>query len=220
MEKRYYVYAYIRLDYNTYFYIGKGTGKRVKEHCSGRTKHFKNILNKINCAYEILYDNLTEEEALALEIETIEDLVFNEGYSIEFDTKHNKEKHLVNCTYGGEGLSGYKFTEEQRKHCSKPGPLNSMYGRTGELSPHYGKTYSNEHKDKIREANPKRKNVYCVELNRHFKSYREAAKILLEEYGIKCSHASISNVCRGKSHHAGVYIETNEPAMLHFEEIN
>ena len=116
-EKRFYVYGYVRLDSNTYFYVGKGTGKRYKELYTGRTKHFKNIINSIPCAVEILYDNLTEEESLILEQDFIEDLVFNEGYTMEFDIDKNKNGyHLINCTYGGEGISGYKYTEEQRKN--------------------------------------------------------------------------------------------------------
>jgi hypothetical protein len=155
---KYYVYAYIRLDKNTYFYIGKGTGKRYREFCTGRTKHFKNILNSKECVCEILYDNLTEQEALELEMDTIEDLVFNEGYTIEFDKYHDPDKHLVNCTYGGEGISGYKFTEEQRKHCSKPGSLNPMYGKKGEDNPNYGIIRSEEQKNKRATSSFRQKN--------------------------------------------------------------
>ena len=56
------MYGYIRLDTNTYFYIGKGKNNRC-ERLDNRKQHFMNIFNKVNCCYEILYDNLTEEEA-------------------------------------------------------------------------------------------------------------------------------------------------------------
>ena len=36
MDNRFYIYAYIRLDKNNYFYIGKGTGNRCYEHHAGR----------------------------------------------------------------------------------------------------------------------------------------------------------------------------------------
>ena len=221
MDNRFYIYAYIRLDRNNYFYIGKGTGNRCYEHHTGRNKHFKNIINSIDYKIEILYDNLTENEALELEVKTIHDLVFNEGYSIEINGYNTKnENHLVNQTWGGEGVSGYTHTEEERKKCSLFGEKNGMYGKKGELSPHYGKMYTEEHKEKIRLANPNRNEVYCVELNRTFNSYREAEKILLEEYNINCSHASISAVCRGKRKHAGRNIITGELLYLHFENKN
>ena len=206
-EKIFYVYAYTRLDNNTYFYIGKGKGDRYIR-TNGRSKHFKNILNKTECVVEILYNNLTEEEALRIEQETIESLVFEEGYSIEFDDEPNKEGHLVNCTFGGE----------QRKHCSKPGELNSMYGKKGELSPHYGKKYTEDHKDKIRESNPKSTKCYCVELDREFNSYREASKILKEEYDIICYHSAIGKVCSGERESCGRDAITGLEVFLHFEK--
>lgn len=217
-DKQFYVYAFIRLDTNTYFYIGKGKNNRYKR-IDYRSKHFKNIIDKVDCALEILYDNLTENEAFILERDTIEDLVFNEGYTIEVDNDKDKNKgynHLVNCTYGGEGISGYKYTDEQREKCSRKGSQNGMYGKKGKLCPHYGKTFSEEHKERIMLSNPKRYCVYCVELNLSFNSYREAEKILLEEYNIICSHATISSICRGKSKCGGKLKETGEKVYLHF----
>ena len=109
MRNDYYVYVYVRLDNNSIFYVGKGTGirmYRIEDYM--RTNHFINILNKTPCAVYKLYDNLTEEDALFLERETIEDLVFNEGYGIDIEGYTEKEYNLVNNTWGGEGVSGYR----------------------------------------------------------------------------------------------------------------
>ena len=132
-ENKYYVYGYIRLDTNTYFYIGKGKDNRYL-NIDNRSNHFKNILNKTNCVVEILYKNLTEKEAFQLEMDIIDDLVFNEGYGIDIIGINNNDYYLVNCTWGGEGASykqsqetidkrvakniGQKRTEEQRKNLS------------------------------------------------------------------------------------------------------
>ena len=113
MRNDYYVYVYVRLDNNSIFYVGKGTGirmYRIEDYM--RTNHFINILNKTPCAVYKLYDNLTEEDTLFLERETIEDLVFNEGYGIDIEGYIEKEYNLVNNTWGGEGVSGYRHTEE------------------------------------------------------------------------------------------------------------
>ena len=67
MRNDYYVYVYVRLDNNSIFYVGKGTGirmYRIEDYM--RTNHFINILNKTPCAVYKLYDNLTEEEALKI----------------------------------------------------------------------------------------------------------------------------------------------------------
>lgn len=111
-EKIFYVYGYIRLDTNSYFYIGKGKDNRFIR-LDNRKSHFMNILNKTDCVVEILYDNLTEEQAFQLEVDTIYDLVFNEGYSIDIKGFEKNEKHLVNCTWGGEGTCGLSIKQSQ-----------------------------------------------------------------------------------------------------------
>lgn len=218
--KRFYVYAYVRLDNNTYFYIGKGTGKRYRELWTGRTKHFQNIINSIPCAIEILYDNLTEKESLMIEQEVIEDLVFNEGYTMEFDTEKNTNGfHLINCTYGGEGISGYKYTEEQRTKCSRPKEQNGMWGRKGELCPSYGIVRNDDFKNRVRKNNPRSTKCYCIELDRIFDSCRQAANILKEEYGIKLAFGWLSKNLDNEEMTFGTYIETGKKANLHFKRI-
>ena len=44
-ERKYYVYGYIRLDTNTYFYIGKGKDNRYLR-LDNRKQHFMNVLWK------------------------------------------------------------------------------------------------------------------------------------------------------------------------------
>lgn len=213
----YYIYAYIRLDNNTYFYIGKGRNNRYKE-IYGRSKEFTNIINNVPYEVIILYQNLNEVDAYNIEETIIKDLIFNKGYSLYF-FENKGDKVLVNNTYGGKGISGYKYNDEQRKRCARIGENNGSYGKRGELSPIYGRTYSEDHKNKIKMSNPKRKMVYCIELDRYFNSYREAENILELEYNIKCSHASISSICNGRNKKGGYYIDSKLPANLHFKNV-
>ena len=152
-EKRYYVYGYIRLDTNTYFYIGKGKNKRYL-NINKRSKHFKNILNKTECVVEILYDNLTEEEAFQLEVDTIYDLVFNEGYSIDIKgiRKNTNGCHLVNCTWGGEGTSGLSIKQSQET-IDKRVAKNTGKKRTAEQRNRLGnsrKEYISNHPEELK----------------------------------------------------------------------
>lgn len=216
----YYVYAYIRLDNNSYFYIGKGKNNRCYE-LRNRSKHFMNIINSIPCAVEILYSNLNESDAFYLEKETIDDLIINEGYSLEIDDYKN-EFHLVNCTYGGEGISGKHFKKDKDsiQKSTFYGKDNPMYGKRGELSPIYGRKYSDSHKEKIKLSNPRRKEIYCIELDMKFNSARECEKILLEKFNIKCSHASILSQCNNKIKSGiGKNILNNSKCNLHFKFI-
>ena len=119
-DRSFYVYAHYRLDTMEPFYIGKGKDGR-KDILSRNTIHDR-ISKKHGHAVVILYDNLTEEEAFFYERETIEDLVFNEGYEIhckncgEFTGKFS---YLTNFSFGGEGISGHSHNEETKKKMSK-----------------------------------------------------------------------------------------------------
>ena len=118
-DRSFYVYAHYRLDTMEPFYIGKGKDGR-KDILSRNTIH-DNISKKHGHAVVILYDNLTEEEAFFYERETIEDLVFNEGYEIhckncgEFTGKFS---YLTNFSFGGEGVTGNIHNEETKKNIS------------------------------------------------------------------------------------------------------
>lgn len=104
MRNNYYVYFHIRLDTNTVFYIGKGKSRRsnIKHN---RNYYWRSIVKKFGYRIEIPYNNLSEFEAFRLEKELI---------------KQYKSLGLceANFNLGGEGCSGYKWTDEQRKNHS------------------------------------------------------------------------------------------------------
>ena len=155
-----------------------------------------------------------------IEQEVIEDLVFNEGYTMEFDTEKNINGfHLINCTYGGEGISGYKYTEKQRIKCARPKEQNGMWGRKGELCPSFGMVRDDDFKNRVRKNNPRSTKCYCIELDRIFDSCRQAMNILKEEYGIKLTFGWLSKNLDNEEMTFGTYIETGEKANLHFKRI-
>lgn len=88
-----------------------------------------------NFSTDILKECDTQEEANDLE----------KYYIIEFNTK---VPNGYNLTDGGEGVSGYKFTKEEREKLSK-----SHIGiQRGEKHPSFGKHRSDEAKKKMSEA--------------------------------------------------------------------
>lgn len=101
MHSDYYVYVHRRADDNLPFYVGKGRAERAWKF-SERNKYWNNTKNKHGVIVEIVFDGLTEEEAFQCEIDTILEFTY-------FDYP------LTNLTRGGEGLSGYKQSEEHRK---------------------------------------------------------------------------------------------------------
>ncbi len=103
MNNIYYVYEWIRLDTNEPFYVGKGKNNRCYIQKRQNNPYFNNIVKLIDCAVVILHKELTEEEALQYEIWYINEYKNEIGYD------------LVNITDGGDGVSGYKATEEANK---------------------------------------------------------------------------------------------------------
>lgn len=97
----FYVYIHRKKSNNEIFYVGKGKGKRAYS-IHNRNNYWNKIINKHGFIVEILKDNLTEDEAFKIEIETIE--------------QYKKQNiTLCNMTSGGEGTSGYIFTDEDRR---------------------------------------------------------------------------------------------------------
>lgn len=105
----YYVYEWVRLDTNEPFYIGKGKGNRW-HLMHGRNRYFQNIINKVgieNIAVVLLHRDLTEHEAFLMEKFYIHYYKNSLGFS------------LSNITDGGDGISGYIMTPENRKKMSE-----------------------------------------------------------------------------------------------------
>ena len=103
MKNDFYVYIHKRQSDGIVFYVGKGRGKRAY-YFHERNDHWKKTLKKHGCNVEIVERRLSECEAFKLEKILI--------------AKFQSEK-LCNKTNGGEGTSGYKFTEDQKKRLSE-----------------------------------------------------------------------------------------------------
>ena len=204
-DRSFYVYAHYRLDTMEPFYIGKGKDGR-KDILSRNTIH-DNISKKHGHAVVILYDNLTEEEAFFYERETIEDLVFNEGYEIhckncgEFTRKFS---YLTNFSFGGEGTSGYNYSEESKKKMRNVNKKRFKDKKEREKISISVKKYFQDPKEieKISgEKNSSAKSVYCKELNIIFSYVKLAEKYCINILNSKTRQ--IGDVCNCKRKSTG-----------------
>ncbi len=87
------VYRHIRLDKNMPFYIGIGKDINRPYNRKDRSNFWKSIIGKTEYTIEILFDNLTKEQAIEKEIEFIE----------LYGRVDLKTGSLCNMTCGGEG---------------------------------------------------------------------------------------------------------------------
>lgn len=134
----FYVYTHHRATDGAIFYVGKGTkGRAFKTH--GRNAHWKRVVAKYGYFVTIVADNLTETDALKKETELI----------AEFG-----KMALCNMTEGGEGMSGYRHSDEGKKKISaskvgKPRPAEAiMKMRQSKI----GKTISEATRQKMSDA--------------------------------------------------------------------
>ena len=98
------VYRHIRLDKNQPFYIGIGKTERRAFRTDFRNRHWHHIVNKTDYEVEILFDNLTWEQACEKEKEFIS--LYGR---IDIGTGI-----LVNMTEGADGGRGTIQSEETK----------------------------------------------------------------------------------------------------------
>ncbi|MBT8514387.1 hypothetical protein G6727_02805 [Polynucleobacter paneuropaeus] len=125
----FYIYQHLKADTNEIFYVGKGNKKRAYSH--NRGEYWKRVVAKHGLIVQIIHQDLDEDTAFKLEIETIQ-IYRSQGIK------------LVNMTDGGEGTSGRITTDESRINYSK--------SRLGNKNPMYQKTHNPEIIEKIRQA--------------------------------------------------------------------
>lgn len=109
----FYVYAHIRLDTNTVFYIGKGKGRRSRKKL-GRNAYWNNIVQSVGYRIEIIANNLSEKDAFNKEVELI-------SYYKDLGQCE------ANLTNGGEGPSNPCEVSRKRmsdSHKGKPSFVN------------------------------------------------------------------------------------------------
>ena len=114
------VYQHIRLDTNKPFYIGIGRKIDRAYNIYGRNKIWKGLIKRINYKVEILYENISWDEACKIEIELIK----------KYGRLDNKTGILVNMTDGGEGCTGSIISNKKRNISSKTlSKINKLKGK-------------------------------------------------------------------------------------------
>jgi len=139
------VYRHIRKDKNEPFYIGISRNKKRPYDFKSRNKIWQHIFNKCECEVEILFDDIDYEFAKEKEIEFI-----------ALYGRINKQNGcLANMTDGGDGGTGFVYTQKMREAASKreSGKTLSYEHRRKISKAHLGKKKTKEHIEKIAAKN-------------------------------------------------------------------
>jgi hypothetical protein len=204
MENNTVVYRHIRQDTNEVFYIGIGSKKRAySKH--GRNKWWNRIVDKTNYRVDILFDDMTWEQACEKEKEFIE----------LYGRKDLGLGTLVNHTNGGDGTLGVKMSEKNKIKMSqlhkgkKRGPMSEETKRKlSEIRRNIsdetkqkisnskkGKQLSDYHKLRIKQGATNKRIVLQIDLDGNIvKEWSSAAEVELCGLG---RHQHIYRVCKG-----------------------
>jgi hypothetical protein len=153
----YYVYQLRLANSETPFYIGKGKGRRANSHLtmsSLATRNHKNhiikkaMMDGIVVLTEIIHQNLTEPDALAIEASLIAEY-----------GRRNDGGILSNATLGGEGMSGFKASTETKLKMSESAKkvIKTEEWKQKIGMGRRGKPHTEETKNKMREVATGRK---------------------------------------------------------------
>ena len=196
--EEYYIYIHRKKTNNEVFYIGKGKGYRAYDR-HHRSDWWKKVVEKHGFIVEKIVENISEELALLAEIELI-DAYKKRGYK------------LINLTNGGDGISGYKKSEESKKKMSdsaKKRSISSWDWNRGinaiAKKPEVKEKMSISAKKRIKEKphtlwggnTGKGKKVMCVETSQTFESLKMASEWLKSQGFANVSNKSICAVAKG-----------------------
>jgi len=145
------VYQHKKLN-GDIFYIGIASNKRRPYSKLGRSEYWKRIINKYDYTVEILYKNLTWEEACNIEINLIK----------QYGRLNNKTGILVNMTDGGEGRNNSKHSKETLIKLSKA---------------KLGKKLSDETKSKMSKNSYRLRKVIDTSTNIIYNSLKEISEL-------------------------------------------
>jgi hypothetical protein len=196
----FYVYLHRRATDGRVFYVGKGTGNRINSR--KRNEHWKRVSSKHGYAVEIVQDGMQEWWALELEKELI---------------AHHGRETLCNMTDGGEGLAGFKFSEEHKKkigdaHRGKPKPIHVIEAAR---MANIGRKLSDEHRKKLSKAKAgiphSMQHITNAADSRRGKPVTEQGKINIRKSKCKTVVCVETGQLFDGTHHATEWVKTFNP---------
>jgi hypothetical protein len=172
------------------FYFGKGDASRVAE--IERNLHHSNVAAKHGINRVVVYETDDEVKALEREIELIA-----EHHTYVYDPFYNGIG--TNYTKGGEGISGYRHTEETikqiRRKCS--GRKHTPEEIAKQVTAQTGRVMTVEDRSSRSQNRKDKKPVVQLSITGEEIARHESLKTAAKAIGGKAHPAAISMCCRG-----------------------
>lgn len=182
------MYVHRRASDGSVFYIGKGQDNRHKSK-SGRSNHWRKIVEKNGVIIEIIQRFNYEEDAYNFEISLI-------SLMRDYDAK------ICNVSKGGDGgLSGIKLsdTHKEKLRMAKLGKKQMPDHARKSATAKKGKPQPRSAVDYVIGLKKKKVINSSGEI---FESASEAARVFSGRLGSFCSQGNISSCCRGDRNNA------------------
>ena len=157
-----------------------------------------------NIKHEILFDNITKEEAEAKEIELIKQYGstdYLKGYNID---------------NGGNSIGKRSEATKKKISMKNSGKIRTLEMRqkmsaikSGRGNQNFGKHFTEEHRRKIGDAQRGGKHPFAkavVQLSKDGEEIKTYPSTTVAEMETGIKHGSISSACKGKLHTAGGYV--------------
>lgn len=201
-----YVYRHIRIDINQPFYIGVGDDEDYvrANSVSGRNERWKEIVSKTDYEVEIIFDNISKNEAFDKEIEFIR-LYGRE----DVDTGI-----LANKTNGGEGVFGMSeyardcIRKSRMGNSTRKGATHTEYSKrkiseskSGSKNWWYGRKHTQETKDKMSKNNGRGASVKVIQYSLSGVKIGEYESIKAAEIKTGISQYNIKSSLQLSTHH-------------------
>lgn len=202
MVKRYCVYKHTAPNGKVYIGITNQTVSNRWRNGKGyhHNAHFTSAIEKYgwdNIKHEILFDSLTESEAVAKEIELIAEY------------KSNQREYGYNQSCGGEEHNGCKCSESTKQAISRANKGRVAYNRGVPMSDEQKNKVSNSRKGKLTgKQNHKSKTVYQYSLDGELVKIWDSACSAGRELGV--DYKSICACCNKQQHTAYGFIWSYE----------
>lgn len=161
------VYAHTRLDTNQIFYIGISVNDKRPHNKTQRNKIWKGIVKRTKYKVEVLFDNLTWEEACKKEIELIK----------KYGRIDNNTGVLCNLTDGGNGTINFKHKQESKNKIGeawkgkKRGPQSEEHKQKMLETKRLNNTFRGAHKGVKRSEETRKKISEKVSRNKYTCNY-------------------------------------------------